>query len=98
MFLRGRFLQRSIDDERPQSLAETELGLITQRHSVSGLRYTLIIFVFLEISCFNTHCSYSLLSCDFELGKGSVSEEKAISWLMQVQDLVVMILITMTSR
>ncbi|KAJ4803007.1 RING/U-box superfamily protein [Rhynchospora pubera] len=36
--LRGRFLRRSNDDERPRSLADSELGLIRQRHSVSGLR------------------------------------------------------------
>ncbi|KAL6204901.1 hypothetical protein ACLB2K_022168 [Fragaria x ananassa] len=38
--LRGRFLRngRAIENERPMSLAETELGLLRQRHTVSGLR------------------------------------------------------------
>ncbi|GMY15921.1 protein neuralized [Fagus crenata] len=38
--LRGRFLRndRLIDNERPTSLAESELGLLRQRHTVSGLR------------------------------------------------------------
>ncbi|KAI3450643.1 hypothetical protein Pfo_007308 [Paulownia fortunei] len=39
-FLRGRFLrnERSIPDKRPSSVAATELGLLRQRHTVSGLR------------------------------------------------------------
>ncbi|KAK6141720.1 hypothetical protein DH2020_024522 [Rehmannia glutinosa] len=38
--LRGRFLrnERSIPDKRPSSVAATELGLLRQRHTVSGLR------------------------------------------------------------
>lgn len=38
--LRGRFLRndRLVDNERPASLAESELGLLRQRPSVSGLR------------------------------------------------------------
>ncbi|PRQ33332.1 putative transcription factor C2H2 family [Rosa chinensis] len=38
--LRGRFLRngRAIENERPISMAETELGLLRQRHTVSGLR------------------------------------------------------------
>ncbi|KAF3319774.1 Protein neuralized [Carex littledalei] len=61
LFLRGRFLRRSIDDERPQSLAETELGLITQRHSVSGLREG---FSFRRESDFMIHASSGLGSND----------------------------------
>ncbi|KAJ3689805.1 hypothetical protein LUZ61_018969 [Rhynchospora tenuis] len=38
LLLRGRFLRRSNDDERPRSLADSELGLIRRRHSASGLR------------------------------------------------------------
>ncbi|KAL2511174.1 RING/U-box superfamily protein [Abeliophyllum distichum] len=38
--LRGRFLrnERIISDERPGSIAATELGLLSQRHTVSDLR------------------------------------------------------------
>ncbi|CAB4282873.1 unnamed protein product [Prunus armeniaca] len=38
--LRGRFLRngRVIENERPTSMAENELGLLRQRHTVSGLR------------------------------------------------------------
>ncbi|KAL6510971.1 hypothetical protein OROGR_022095 [Orobanche gracilis] len=38
--LRGRFLrnERSIQDKRPSSMAATELGLLRERHTVSGLR------------------------------------------------------------
>ncbi|KAB1222564.1 3-isopropylmalate dehydrogenase, chloroplastic [Morella rubra] len=38
--LRGRFLRndRVVNSERPTSLAESELGLLRQRHTVSGLR------------------------------------------------------------
>ncbi|KAL6506433.1 hypothetical protein OROGR_024614 [Orobanche gracilis] len=38
--LRGRFLrnERSIPDKRPSSVAATELGLLRERHTVSGLR------------------------------------------------------------
>ncbi|KAG9441697.1 hypothetical protein H6P81_017551 [Aristolochia fimbriata] len=38
--LRGRFLrnERSIEDERPPSMAARELGQLRQRHTVSGLR------------------------------------------------------------
>ncbi|TQE13318.1 hypothetical protein C1H46_001125 [Malus baccata] len=38
--LKGRFLRnaRVIENERPTSLAENELGLLRQRHTVSGLR------------------------------------------------------------
>ncbi|CAA3018551.1 Hypothetical predicted protein [Olea europaea subsp. europaea] len=38
--LRGRFLrnERSISDERPCSIAATELGMLSQRHAVSDLR------------------------------------------------------------
>ncbi|KAL2536266.1 Ring/U-Box superfamily protein [Forsythia ovata] len=38
--LRGRFLrnERIISDERPGSIAATELGLLSQRHAVSDLR------------------------------------------------------------
>ncbi|XP_050367920.1 uncharacterized protein LOC126786204 [Argentina anserina] len=38
--LRGRFLRngRALENERPISLAESELGLLRQRHTVSGLR------------------------------------------------------------
>ncbi|KAL6516720.1 hypothetical protein OROGR_020025 [Orobanche gracilis] len=37
--LRGRFLrnERSIQDKRPSSMAATELGLLRERHTVSGL-------------------------------------------------------------
>lgn len=43
--LRGRFLRngRSVDNERSASLAESELGLLRQRNTVSGLRYYLFI-------------------------------------------------------
>nr|CAD1835149.1 unnamed protein product [Ananas comosus var. bracteatus] len=39
-FLRGRFLRngRPAEDERPPSMAARELGLLRQRHPVSGLR------------------------------------------------------------
>lgn len=39
-FLRGRFLRndRSIDVNRPTSIAESELGLLRQKQTVSGLR------------------------------------------------------------
>ncbi|XP_078155672.1 uncharacterized protein LOC144551545 [Carex rostrata] len=63
LLLRGRFLRRSIDDERPQSLAETELGLITQRHSVSGLREG---FSFRRESNFMIHASSGLGSNDID--------------------------------
>ncbi|KAJ9178035.1 hypothetical protein P3X46_009953 [Hevea brasiliensis] len=38
--LRGRFLRngRMIEDKRPTSIAASELGLLRQRHTVSGLR------------------------------------------------------------
>ncbi|KAH9660459.1 RING-type domain-containing protein [Citrus sinensis] len=38
--LRGRFLRndRVVEDERPRSTAASELGLLRQRHTVSGLR------------------------------------------------------------
>lgn len=38
--LRGRFLRndRMVEDERPRSTAASELGLLRQRHTVSGLR------------------------------------------------------------
>lgn len=38
--LRGRFLRngRVIENERSTSMAENELGLLRQRHTVSGLR------------------------------------------------------------
>ncbi|KAJ0021443.1 hypothetical protein Pint_32034 [Pistacia integerrima] len=38
--LRGRFLRndRMVEDERPRSTAARELGLLRQRHTVSGLR------------------------------------------------------------
>lgn len=39
-FIRGRFLrnQRQIEDQKPTSTAAGELGLLRQRHTVSGLR------------------------------------------------------------
>lgn len=41
--LRGRFLRndRMVEDERPRSTAARELGLLRQRHTVSGLRYAI---------------------------------------------------------
>ncbi|XP_062075330.1 probable cadmium/zinc-transporting ATPase HMA1, chloroplastic [Humulus lupulus] len=55
--LRGWFLRNGsmVENERPSSVAESELGLLKQRHTVSGLRYfliqssiTLFLFFFLE--------------------------------------------------
>ena len=41
--LRGRFLRnnRSTEDEKPTSVAASELGLLRQRRTVAGLRYYL---------------------------------------------------------
>ena len=38
--LRGRFLrnERTVEDERPPSMAASELVQLRQRHTVSGLR------------------------------------------------------------
>jgi len=41
--LRGRFLrnERTDEDERPPSMAASELVQLRQRHTVSGLRYAI---------------------------------------------------------
>lgn len=41
--LRGRFLrnERTVEDERPPSLAANELVQLRQRHTVSGIRYAI---------------------------------------------------------
>lgn len=48
--LRGRFLRnnRLAEDERPASVAASELGLLRQRRTVSGLRYYLYYAVYIK--------------------------------------------------
>lgn len=48
--LRGRFLRnnRSTEDERPTSVAASELGLLRQRRTVSGLRYYIYYALYLQ--------------------------------------------------
>ncbi|KAF8403161.1 hypothetical protein HHK36_011258 [Tetracentron sinense] len=50
--LRGRFLrnERSTEDERPPSMAASELGQLRQRHTVSGLRYVFFYVMYLTKS------------------------------------------------
>lgn len=45
--LRGRFLRndRSIDNNKSTSIAESELGLLRQKQTVSGLRYAVHIAI-----------------------------------------------------
>lgn len=38
-----------VEDERPRSTAASELGLLRQRHTVSGLRYTILYSMSLAI-------------------------------------------------
>ncbi|XP_057479655.1 uncharacterized protein LOC130766937 [Actinidia eriantha] len=51
--LRGRFLQsgRLVQDEQPSSPAASELGLLRQRHSVSGLREGFLIRLDNVVDC-----------------------------------------------
>ncbi|KAH6758640.1 binding to TOMV RNA 1L [Perilla frutescens var. frutescens] len=48
--LRGRFLRngRLVVDERPSSVAATELGFLRQRYAVSDLSFTLRIYLLLQ--------------------------------------------------
>lgn len=48
--LRGRFLRnnRSTEDERPTSVAASELGLLRQRRTVAGLRYYIYYALYLQ--------------------------------------------------
>lgn len=50
--LRGRFLRndRPVDNNRPLSVAESELGFLRRRQTVSGLRYEFLYDIKLMIS------------------------------------------------
>lgn len=61
--LRGRFLQsgRLVQGERPSSMPPSELGLLRQQHTVSGVRY-LVSTLYLQLECIY---SFLLLRCMF---------------------------------
>jgi len=50
--LRGRFLRndRPVDNNRPLSVAESELGFLRRKQTVSGLRYEFIYDIQLMLS------------------------------------------------
>ncbi|XP_035546103.1 uncharacterized protein LOC109001074 isoform X2 [Juglans regia] len=76
--LRGRFLRNDqlVENERPASLAETELGLLRQRHTVSGLREEICSRLDTSV-CGQVSCSQSDTSYDNEINGNRNNQSQA---------------------
>lgn len=69
--LRGRFLQsgRLVQGERPTSMPQSELGLLRQQHSVSGIRY-LVSTLYLQLECIDSFVLIRCISLPYHPSKG----------------------------
>ncbi|KAG2670912.1 hypothetical protein I3760_14G108600 [Carya illinoinensis] len=76
--LRGRFLRNDqlVENERPASLAETELGLLRQRHTVSGLREEICSRLDTSV-CGQVSCSQSDTLYDNEINGNRNNQSQA---------------------